>query len=87
MQRDIELMRRILLAIQAAPKKTLDTPPVIAGFDDTVVVSHLEMLEEAGLVETRSFISQPHAEIKLTDGGRTVLQVEHDGVGDLSEFI
>jgi hypothetical protein len=84
---DIDLMRQILRAIEAAPKQTLDAPPAIAGFDDTAVVAHVKILGEAGLIETTPFIGRPLGEIKLTEAGRAALQTERDGVGDLSEFL
>ena len=89
MQHDIELMRRILLAIEAAPRQILDKPPAIAGFDDKAVFAHLAMLREAGLVDAKAFVSRvhPYADIKLTEPGRDILQAEREGLGDLSELI
>ena len=51
MQRDMELIRQILLAIEATPNETLPEEPTITGSSDRLVAYHLALLRQAGLIE------------------------------------
>ena len=62
MKRDWDLIREILLAVQARPD--LRPQPIkLEGYDDMVVARHVEMLHAAGLLEgrrkTRSSSDEP----------------------------
>lgn len=51
MKRDMELVRKILLAIEEWPTNPKSEIPVIEGFDDEDIAHHCFLLREAGLVE------------------------------------
>jgi Hypothetical protein (DUF2513) len=51
LKRDMDLVRKILLAIEAHPDERLLTEPLISGSSAKVVNYHLRLLYEAGFVE------------------------------------
>src|SRR4051794_8971403 len=52
MQRDMNLVRQILLDIEAR-EDTAPRPVQIAGVDPAIVMRHVEMLNEAGFLEAK----------------------------------
>lgn len=51
MKRDMDLIRDLLLAIEASPKPELPEPPELDGRSADVVMYHVRMLREAGLID------------------------------------
>jgi hypothetical protein len=47
----MDLVRQILLAIEAHPGPALDTQPTITNVHRDVVTYHLEIMQEAGLIK------------------------------------
>ena len=47
----MELVRKILLAIEASPEPELPSQPVIKGWSDKQVNYHLQLLQEAGYID------------------------------------
>lgn len=55
MKRDMDLIRKILLAIETHPEYgNWDVPMALGGYSETAVSYHLKLLTEAGLVEARN---------------------------------
>jgi len=85
MTRDMELIRKILLSIQART----DTEPRtvnIEGVDSVTLVRHVEMLLGQGLIEGRSFRTTEANRIDVTDlswaGHDFIGVLENSGVWD-----
>lgn len=54
MHRDMDLIRKILLAIEAHPEPySWDVPLDIPGCSEKEICYHVKLLEEAGLIEAR----------------------------------
>lgn len=52
MKRDTDLIREILLAVEALPLRGLSTPGLaVEGYDEATIAYHLVLLEEAGLIQ------------------------------------
>lgn len=51
MQRDMDLVRQILLAIEASPDPSLEHQPVISGWSDKDVSYHIVLLKQAALID------------------------------------
>jgi DNA-binding transcriptional ArsR family regulator len=51
MKRDMDLVREILLAVEAVDDHSLHELPVIDGYDQQLVGSHIEIMQEAGLID------------------------------------
>jgi predicted ArsR family transcriptional regulator len=52
MKRDMELIRKILLQAEETDEEALvSTWFRVSGYDDAIVASHIELLQEAGLVK------------------------------------
>ena len=53
MKRDMDLARKILLALEAQPIEALGDPIEIEGHDDDEVSYHIKLLDDARLLEGR----------------------------------
>lgn len=54
MQRDMDLVREILLAIEQSPDPYLINHPVISGYSNDVVTYHIGLMKEAALIDGNS---------------------------------
>jgi Hypothetical protein (DUF2513) len=63
MKRDMDLVRQILLQVQAKDEEELGQKPLeIDGYDLATVARHVEIMQEAGLVDAprdRRFVREP----------------------------
>jgi uncharacterized protein DUF2513 len=50
-KRDMDLVRAILLAVEARPTNSTEVSVSVPGRDDREVGEHLQLMEDAGLVE------------------------------------
>ncbi len=77
MKRDMDLVRKILLAVEAS-ERPLDSSLIrIAGYTGEGITEHMRLLNEAGLIEGISAYSVEHRlkwiELRLTWGGHDFL--------------
>jgi predicted transcriptional regulator len=61
MTRDMDLVRKIVFALEEREPGTRPSPVPIDGFSDQVVTEHLKLMMEAGLIEAveRKSLSSP----------------------------
>jgi len=83
MKRDMELIRKILLAVEASPSAYAPYPLIIKGYTDTQTAYHSYLLIDAGLVHGHVSIEldseSPLAPIeKLTWAGHEFLDAARD---------
>jgi hypothetical protein len=52
MKRDMDLVRRVLLQVEEADEEALTSRPLdVEGYDSATVARHVEIMQEAGLVD------------------------------------
>lgn len=83
MKRDMDLVRQILLAIEASPEPTLPQHPVITGVSESDVIYNIMLLKQAGLIDGNDFraMGQPmpvYISIGLTWAGHEFLDAARD---------
>ena len=83
MKRDADLMRALLLAVEASPHGYIHGNPAVPGYDDETVAYHAFLMDEAGLVEARitKTLSSPSPTaviVRLTSAGHDFLDVARD---------
>ncbi|SRR5258705_13242236 len=71
MKRDMDLIRELTLKLESYPKKSIEVPRLrpevpeavwVDGYDEEQLVYHLELIEEAGFIDTMnspSYFSRP----------------------------
>lgn len=77
MKRDMDLVRKIMLAVEAS-ERPLDSALIrIAGYSGETITEHMRLLNEAGLIEGISAYSVEHRlkwiELRLTWNGHDFL--------------
>lgn len=83
MKLDWELVRTLLLAVEALDGKDSLEADAVVGFDDVVVTEHLRLLGEAGFVSALGMIEQPptYLQCRLTwEGHQFLMSVRRDTV-------
>jgi DNA-binding transcriptional ArsR family regulator len=55
MQRDMDLIRKIMLAIEANPTPELAGEPLVKDYSDAQVNEHIRLLREAGYITALAF--------------------------------
>ena len=81
MQRDMDLVRQILLKIDEYPEERLPSQPLVSGWHDKQVNYHLKLLREAGLIEAIVFEGsgqQSFANISMTWSGHEFLDLARE---------
>ncbi len=77
MKRDMDLVRKIMLAVEASERPLDSTLIRIAGYTPDTITEHMRLLNEAGLVEGISAYSVEHRlkwiELRLTWNGHDFL--------------
>ena len=77
MKRDMNLVRKIMLAIEASERPLDSTLIRISGYAGESITEHMRLLNEAGLIEGISSYSVEHRqkwiELRLTWGGHDFL--------------
>jgi hypothetical protein len=77
MKRDMDLVRKILLAIEASERPLDSTLIRISGYAGDSITEHMRLLNEAGLIEGIASYSVEHRlkwiELRLTWGGHDFL--------------
>ncbi len=69
MKRDMELVRDLLLKIEAEGAPALDVVPAMAGFDEGVVIEHVRLCYDAGLIsaiDATTLDGRDYMELELT---------------------
>jgi hypothetical protein len=85
MKRDIDLVRKILLAVEASDRPLDSTLIRISGYPAECITEHMRLLNEAGLIEGISAYSVEHRlkwmELRLTWNGHEFLDAaRNEGV-------
>lgn len=81
MKRDTDLVRAILLKIEEEGNPELRQVPVVEGYDEGLVTSHVALLMDAGLVsaiDASTLDSEDYIEIALTWAGHEFLDNVRD---------
>jgi hypothetical protein len=81
MKRDMDLVRSILLEIEARGDPELRNVPFIQGYDEGVVTSHVALLLDAGLasgIDASTMDGQDYMEIGMTWAGYEFLDNVRD---------
>ncbi len=81
MKRDMDLVRKILLAVEALPPNPDLEPLHVEGYADDVVDAHLVLMADAGLVEvidTSTLVQIEHCPQALTWSGSELLDAVRD---------
>lgn len=77
MKRDMDLVRKIMLAVEASERPLDSTLIRIAGYTPDTITEHMRLLNEAGLIEGISAYSVEHRlkwiELRLTWNGHDFL--------------
>jgi hypothetical protein len=77
MKRDMDLVRKIMLAIEASERPLDSTLVRISGYPSDSITEHMRLLNEAGLIEGISAYSVEHRlkwiELRLTWSGHDFL--------------
>ena len=76
MKRDMDLIREILLETEKMPAMEMWTAVPLLGHDLKEVVAHVELAQEAGLVDARVLKGLPPDArvLRLTNGGHEFLE-------------
>jgi hypothetical protein len=84
MKRDMDLVRRIMLAVEASDRPLDSSMIRIAGYTGEAITEHMRMLNEAGLIEGISAYSVEHRlkwiELRLTWSGHDFLDAARNEV-------
>ena len=80
MRRDLELIRHLLLAIEAAPTAELLRPPVVLGYSRVIIDHHIRLLIEAKLAVAAAETRNPRGwlAVRLTWAGYEYLDAIRD---------
>ena len=78
MQRDMDLVREILLSIEARPEDSGDTAVEIPGRSLDVIQLHLQMMDDAGLVEGLMFTRGGACCTRLTWAGYDFIEASRN---------
>jgi DNA-binding transcriptional ArsR family regulator len=77
MKRDMDLVRKIMLAVEASERPLDSTLIRISGYNPETITEHMRLLNEAGLIEGISAYSVEHRlkwiELRLTWNGHDFL--------------
>jgi hypothetical protein len=82
-QRDLDLVRRLLLIIEGERAHKAGVVPMVEGHDDTTVEYHLHLMQEAGLLchfeaKTRDSYLEPDVFLRLSWAGHEWLELVRD---------
>ncbi|MBW8296188.1 MAG: DUF2513 domain-containing protein [Sphingopyxis sp.] len=82
MKRDMDLLRKLLLAVEESPKAALQRMPAFEGFTEDIIAEHTRLAFDAGLLEGASLklLKGPpqFANISLTWSGHEFLEKTRD---------
>ena len=78
MKRNMDLIRQILLQVEASPHANFPVRISIEGQDDETISYHVRLLDEAGLIEARDPGGNKWVPLRLTWRGQEFLEAARD---------